>query len=1175
MREIKILLFILLLLSLSACKEKVNIYELNVEEENITIYIGDSYHPKYQASINGQNAELEIILTSSAPNKVSVSDGVITGLMEGTAVIMLSLKDDRSIVKNISVSVLNPLVITSTNSICYLGTSLQVNVDDLRTNKRLDNLVWTSSNEDVASINNDGLLNPKKIGETTITVINEEGLSCQIQISVEKPLLQSLEIQANPELSTLSILDELTLIVNEIPLFADKQITWTSSDPEIASISSSGLLKALAPGEVTITATSVSNPDIKATVTFEIIVDPLKLFRQFNVENVLNKTVTTYGASERTQSVYGSVSNYFFDELKIIEDIAPLTMTGGTGLVNTYVGKTATPAMLSEAEPKKFTRSGILHPDTTYITYHDTGNNTPGAGAVMHSAYLKGSANLTDRARSWHYTVDSNNIVQHIPDNEVTWQGDSYTSYAYSIGIETAVDFGSDLYATWQRTAKLIASLMLKYNIPFSNIKQHYDWNGKNCPQTLRRNNLYPLAMEMVKAEVLAAKYLTDYDISFVSLNPEYVNNQGRVIALPNTATKVAYAVLIKNENTTQGCVLYSILPGQDGSLVPALAGNASDLEQAALFDQAVANLNPNVSSTDEGEIKALRIAYNCLSEVQRSLTFALPLLESYELALHRLNSVFTPIIINQFLSTNNDVLSHGYIELYNHTNNDISLANYSLQINNGLSTEMLSFHHEAVIKAKSYFLIALQEGNNENAQLIPLPDAIYNISLGQNGFIALVNKQELITSAQDEKVIDFVGMGNSLVFEGIAPTNAIVQNKASIRKGLIDTNQNAYDFITTTPKPCNSKNEVINYQLSNDQIAALKVDFLILSLPNDLSLNDQTKVTNARSAYNALNSQAKAFIQMLHYLEECEDKIEDLIDPNYLAINQALRNTPRQITNDFILPTTGGVVWSYKAGQDQSYFNLETGKYLKISYQAKYITLIITNKTVSKEVTINFGVLKEGQTTLFYTGNVAPQAGGTTGAGGGTAIEQANKVGFSGIALVVDNKALFVAEKSYIPLTAPESGFTLTKEALRPYGSSADTSATYNQSLVRGVATAYAGAGTLYENTSNSELFFDPSNTYGRNNSGAYGYAKVVFSPNSDGTYTIKQAWDNSGDNTSTTGTLKSLKPGELLWCPHTYETNANYGTWFMQPGSATNGTPVLVVGKILEKISFKTNFN
>ena len=86
------------------------------------------------------------------------------------------------------------------------------------------------------------------------------------------------------------------------------------------------------------------------------------------------------------------------------------------------------------------------------------------------------------------------------------------------------------MYTTWHRTAKLMASLLVKYNLQVSDIKQHYDYSGKNCPQTLRRNNLYANAISLVEAEYLALTELDGYTITFTSNNLEYVDNYGQLL---------------------------------------------------------------------------------------------------------------------------------------------------------------------------------------------------------------------------------------------------------------------------------------------------------------------------------------------------------------------------------------------------------------------------------------------------------------------------------------------------------------------------------------------------------------------------------------------------------------------------------------------------------------------
>ncbi len=234
-------------------------------------------------------------------------------------------------------------------------------------------------------------------------------------------------------------------------------------------------------------------------------------------------------------------------------------------------------------------------------------------------------------------------------------------------------------------------------------------------------------------------------------------------------------------------------------------------------------------------------------------------------------------------------------------------------------------------------------------------------------------------------------------------------------------------------------------------------------------------------------------------------------------------------------------------------------------------LTLVATKDTAAVEFQVNFGILDKDQIGVFTTGAAVPAAGGKTSEGKGTPTEQLNKVGFGGVAITVDNKVYFVGKGSFITLNKPLSGNTLTVEDLRPYGSNADATAVYNQSIIKGVPTGYAGDGVLYYNASDIALKLNPSDTYGRNNSSTYGYGKIVFSPNDDGTYTAKTKWADSGNNTTRGSNVETLLPGEFVYCPHTYSTNLNGGTWLMQEGSG-GAVGVLAPGVKLSISYFKT---
>lgn len=131
--------------------------------------------------------------------------------------------------------------------------------------------------------------------------------------------------------------------------------------------------------------------------------------------------------------------------------------------------------------------------DPKYITIHSTQNWSRGADANRHALALKRGAlgHL-----SWHYTTDEDRAVQHLPTNE---QG-NHADYdgpgnRYSIGIEMCENLGNNRAETLDRTAKLAAWLMYRYNLPVSRVVPHYKWprkgkspKNKNCPHFLLDN---------------------------------------------------------------------------------------------------------------------------------------------------------------------------------------------------------------------------------------------------------------------------------------------------------------------------------------------------------------------------------------------------------------------------------------------------------------------------------------------------------------------------------------------------------------------------------------------------------------------------------------------------------------------------------------------------------------
>lgn len=134
--------------------------------------------------------------------------------------------------------------------------------------------------------------------------------------------------------------------------------------------------------------------------------------------------------------------------------------------------------------------------DIKYIVIHETGNTAAGTDAKAH-AQLQESGG--EGKTSWHYTVDENEGYHSIPDDEIAWHagdGRDGEGNKNGIGVELCVNEDADFDKTFDNGAKLAGYLMNAYGVPAENIRQHFDFSGKNCPELIRANDTFGLFCE-------------------------------------------------------------------------------------------------------------------------------------------------------------------------------------------------------------------------------------------------------------------------------------------------------------------------------------------------------------------------------------------------------------------------------------------------------------------------------------------------------------------------------------------------------------------------------------------------------------------------------------------------------------------------------------------------------
>ena len=185
---------------------------------------------------------------------VDESTGVITAHKVGDAVITATATDGSGISASTTIHV-TPLKVSQIEMpkeislLRSLSKQIEVNiVPELADNKTLK---WTSDNEDVATVTQEGVVKGLKVGNANITASATDGseVSATCKVTV-KPVVIDLSTKTINLRKGESYAEQ---IVNVLPdNYEHKEVVWASADDSIASVDSEGMITAVKPGITTI-----------------------------------------------------------------------------------------------------------------------------------------------------------------------------------------------------------------------------------------------------------------------------------------------------------------------------------------------------------------------------------------------------------------------------------------------------------------------------------------------------------------------------------------------------------------------------------------------------------------------------------------------------------------------------------------------------------------------------------------------------------------------------------------------------------------------------------------------------------------------------------------------------------------------------------------------------------
>lgn len=350
--------------------------------------------------------------------------------------------------------------------------------------------------------------------------------------------------------------------IDTLPVYIDEyevDLKWSSNIPEMIVLGNM-VLTPMEKTDIDLKCTIVHGTStfikeyalsqVGGTISKELYIQKLlEAFSRVELKGSINHLHDEYGTGElyldyQERINSGGVLNLFqTDALDINRSKLISVNLANSEYKNAFFGSaslgTNTKPSLPQSVLDEKMYSGYAMPNDTnvlWIVVHESAMTVAGQDAKFLADVQYRYAFQQDdaRAASWNYQVDAYSIYQSFEDNVICWHAGDGTSYGTGntngIGIEMCVNRDGNYEGTIHNNAKLVASLMLKYNLNLDNVKRHYDMSGKECPSYLIRTSRWEEFVEMVRMEYLLQKYLQGATIRY-ELTTADENNTDNVLA--------------------------------------------------------------------------------------------------------------------------------------------------------------------------------------------------------------------------------------------------------------------------------------------------------------------------------------------------------------------------------------------------------------------------------------------------------------------------------------------------------------------------------------------------------------------------------------------------------------------------------------------------------------------
>ena len=263
----------------ATCKIKVTpklVEQISLSENELSVENGSSV--QLTVTVLPQDADdISVIWTSNNTMVATVdATGRVSAVGVGTAVITATTNDGSNLTADCMVTVAPKKVVfislDKTNLTLRIDESALLTATVLPEDAGDRSVTWTSSDENVATVNNNGVVTAIGVGEADITAAANDGsgVAATCYVTVSPIIAESITLDKKELVMIKGKTDRLTPVIlpNNV---TDKSVTWTSSDDNVVTVDGDGNIEAIGEGIAEVTVTTNDGSNLSATCKVTVI----------------------------------------------------------------------------------------------------------------------------------------------------------------------------------------------------------------------------------------------------------------------------------------------------------------------------------------------------------------------------------------------------------------------------------------------------------------------------------------------------------------------------------------------------------------------------------------------------------------------------------------------------------------------------------------------------------------------------------------------------------------------------------------------------------------------------------------------------------------------------------------------------------------------------------------